>query len=74
MLFMCVEMEASVPIPCFSISPMRSDSVRYPGGDVFPCKIPTSQRVELEVRVWRLGRRQVNLSNPFLLEKAPLGT
>lgn len=35
MLFICTGIEASVPIPFFSISPKRSLSVRYPGGFVY---------------------------------------
>lgn len=34
----CTEMEASVPMPCCSIRPIRSASVRWSGGDVLPCK------------------------------------
>mmetsp|Transcript_4829 Transcript_4829/g.17832 ORF Transcript_4829/g.17832 Transcript_4829/m.17832 type:complete len:366 (+) Transcript_4829:1141-2238(+) len=36
MLFMCVGMLASVPMPCFSILEIKSDSVNEPGGDVVP--------------------------------------
>ena len=36
MVLMCVGMEASVPMPFFSIVPMSSDSVRYFGGCVSP--------------------------------------
>ena len=37
MLFMCVGMDASVPMPLRSINPMSSASDRYGGGQVAPC-------------------------------------
>ena len=37
MLFMCVGMDASVPMLLRSINPMSSASDRYGGGEVAPC-------------------------------------